>query len=73
MEPRVAVTISGAFPAKFPGWCLTAGDEIKEGDSIRFAKGVGAWHVACGEPRSLDMYVREAEQKAMRQGSVFER
>jgi len=44
------------MPAKFHGRCIICGEPIEPGDDIRWAKGHGAWHVACDKPVPLPQF-----------------
>ncbi len=52
--------------AKMATRCLTCEEQIEPGEQVRWAKGVGVWHLGCKEPRSLTMYRKEqAERKRL--------
>ena len=44
------------MPARYPGRCIICGEPIEVGDDIRWAKGHGAWHVACDKPAPLPQF-----------------
>ncbi|KKN68890.1 hypothetical protein LCGC14_0446760 [marine sediment metagenome] len=46
--------------------CLSCDEGIEVDDSVWWVKNVGVWHEDCPEPRSLQTYIREAEQREHR-------
>lgn len=48
--------------AKFESQCKTCEGTIHVMEEVNWVPGVGAWHMTCKPPRSLDMYVREQEK-----------
>ncbi len=57
------IDIRGPIVAKFPADCLSCGARIHEGDKVYWVKGVGVWHAEDERPRSLEVYVREAQAR----------